>query len=266
MAELKGIFQFTGSLNDITVYEMNGKLVLRRKGTVPKEKVLNHPNFKRRRETMSEFGGTAQVAKAIRTGWNTVKKQFQGSYISGRLNGILKTQVTNQGQGKRGERSISLQNNPDGLIDFPFDRNKKFDYIFPQALAVVPNQARQSVDLTSSKFNPSQILSLPKGATHYQITLLISTISEYKFDPKKKAYLPKNQTQNGLFDLQVTSFLPLEPNSPSSIKLQASLPGIKSLAPQVSMIACVGIEFAQQINQDFYQLEENRTMKIARIF
>ncbi|MCB9235267.1 MAG: hypothetical protein H6581_26670 [Bacteroidia bacterium] len=273
MAELKGIFRFQGSIDQFTVYEINGKTVVRRKAHIPKEKILKSPSYQRRRETMAEFGASSEVAKALRLSWVMVRKKFQGPYISGRLSGILKSKVCPAGAGNLGQREISLLNCPQILVGFPFHKDRPFSKIFAYPLTLTPNGSRTAVTLTLPETSfgatpeaASPAIQAPAGATHYRILLLVSTLSSYQYHPDYKGYQPTNPGQSGKYALVQTPWIPLREPVSDPTHLEATLSGFALLAPEVALLACTGIEFASNSGPDLVPLPESQAMEIAAIF
>ena len=66
MGKLKGIIQFTGQLDGLSFYEMNGKIIVRKTGGFDGEKIKNDTNYVRVRENSSEFAHCAEMGKYFR--------------------------------------------------------------------------------------------------------------------------------------------------------------------------------------------------------
>ncbi|MCB9232130.1 MAG: hypothetical protein H6581_10730 [Bacteroidia bacterium] len=270
MAKLKGIFKFTGSLDGYTVYKLNGEYIIRKKGVVAKERILRDDEFKGQRETMSEFGGAATMGKAIRTGWAVARETFGAKRMAPVLQGIIKSKIAPQGEGPKGQRQLSIRNNPGVLLNFPFNPRYLFHLCcnLPVNLATHPerNAATLTIPRAKSDEPARALVKAPSGATHYRIWLLINTISDYHYHPEKQSYVPVCPTENEKYALARTDFLPVDSPLTEDLVLTATLNDLSQVSPDVSVIACIGIEYSQKTHQTYNNLVQQTSMKVAAIF
>ncbi len=90
MAKQKGFIKLKGSLGGLTFYENSGESLIRTTGGVDKSRIERDPAFKRTRENMSEFGGSAKVGKALRQGFADIIKTMSDNRVVGRITGLMK--------------------------------------------------------------------------------------------------------------------------------------------------------------------------------
>ncbi|OIQ38699.1 MAG: hypothetical protein BM563_05430 [Bacteroidetes bacterium MedPE-SWsnd-G1] len=101
MAKQKGIIKLKGSIGGMTFYERNRKNLIRTTGGVEKSRIEKDPAFKRTRENMSEFGGSAKVGKAFRMGFVSVIKTMGSVNIVGKITALMR-RINANGAGVRG--------------------------------------------------------------------------------------------------------------------------------------------------------------------
>ncbi|MCB9235146.1 MAG: hypothetical protein H6581_26055 [Bacteroidia bacterium] len=267
MAEAKGLIHLKGTLRDLVFYRMNGKTIVRSKGTVSKERIMQDPAFARRRETMSEFGGANLMGRDMRSCWDEVKATFCGPYVSGRLCGKLKAGIAPFGAGEKGKRTLGLRNNPTALLGFGLDRRRDFRQICSEVFTLAADPSRRSVTLYMPPLTHADVqLRQPKGATHYRLWLHLCTISDYAWNAECESYQPLHTKQNLARALVISDPQPLREAGAAGQTITANLPVEGDLSEEVSMVALVGIEFCQYVREEYRTLAQNRAMMIAGIF
>lgn len=120
MAELNGILKFTGSIGDFVAYEMNGKIVIRRKPIKNKKKYKTDPAYARCRESNSEFGAASMLSAHVRRHLFSFIKQSKDGSLNNRLTGLSRTNIKN-GLGKPGQRSFLWNNMSDEIKGLNFN-------------------------------------------------------------------------------------------------------------------------------------------------
>ena len=110
MAQNKSLIRLKGSIGGMSFYEQNGNNLVKMATGPDKDKIMSDPAYKRTRENMSEFGGSAKVGKALRKAFAEVIKNMGETYITGRITGLMK-QINSLGAGNRGERTFEILNN-----------------------------------------------------------------------------------------------------------------------------------------------------------
>lgn len=130
MAKLEGTFQFTGSLQNLSAYKMQGsdKIILRKKGGPSKKQVKYSPNFENVRRNNKEFGGRALAAACIKR--NLYPLLFLADYnITGPLNALLQPIQKMDTESEWGQRHILLTKQPRLLEGFSLNRRYLFETI-----------------------------------------------------------------------------------------------------------------------------------------
>ena len=135
MGKLKGIIQFTGKLDGLSFYEMNGKIIVRKTGGFDGDKIKTDANYALVRENSREFAHCAEMGKYFRNSLQPYLKQLHIPYVHNRVLGLFQELSRLDMVSARGKRSVinGLQTaEAKGVIErFEFDKNLSFDTIFP---------------------------------------------------------------------------------------------------------------------------------------
>jgi len=188
MAKQEGMMKFTGKMGGLVFYEQNGKFFVKTPGGASKKKILSDPNFARTRENMQEFGASAALAKSFRNGFAGVSDLFRTSTLSGKVTGIMKN-INRAGEGLRGARNFEIIKNKQFIEGFELNQKVPLKSVF-FASSTLPevNDERTAVDWTIPAFNAKNFIRPPKEATHAQLVLHGSVLSDYIFDPALSKY------------------------------------------------------------------------------
>src|SRR5687768_10428056 len=130
MAQLDGVIQFTGSLQNLSAYKMRGsdKIIIRKKGGPTKKQIKYSPGFENTRLNNKEFGGRAVAAACIKHCLRPL--MFLADYnITGPLNALLRPIQKMDTKSVRGTRHILLSEQPRLLEGFSLNRRYMFDSI-----------------------------------------------------------------------------------------------------------------------------------------
>ena len=172
MGKLKGIIQFTGQIDGLSFYEMNGKIIVRKTGGFDGEKIKNDTNYVRVRENSSEFAHCAEMGKYFRNSLQPYLKQLHIPYVHNRVLGLFQELSRLDLVSARGKRSVinGLQSIEvkEVIERFEFDKNLSFDAVFPFTYAVDLLEG----NLIVSNFN-SRLLKKVPHTTHATLQLIV---------------------------------------------------------------------------------------------
>ena len=263
MAKQKGFIKLKGSLGGLTFYKNNGDDLIRTTGGVDKNRIKNDPAFKRTRENMSEFGGSATVGKALRMGFANIIKSMSDNSVVGRITGVMK-KINSVGTGIRGQRAFEILPNKILLEGFEFSKNTPLDAIF-----YAPNTA-PTLDVNRSiatwvvpDFNTSNYINPPEGATHFKLVLATTVLSDYTYSTTIKKYEAVNEAENEINGIAFSSEIPLGGLVGSDTTLVVDLGFGAALPATLGVVNAVGIIFYQEINSQFYELASDNALRIS---
>lgn len=254
-----------GSLEDKSIYlHKNAGLLLRTKGGPSKVQMETHPNFEVTRKNQKEFGAGSTAAAALRKGFALAAQQFQNGDYSGALAGKLRL-IAQSGKGEHGRRDIHLSNAPQHLLNFEIRKDNLFSKRYAAPLQITLNPARTAIDIHIPITAPHHHRKVPKYITHFQLTVAISVMSTYRYNPKADQYQPTNPHQNAIgtaiqttpFDLTATY---------NDIQLTVAMPNDITLAPDGSASVWMGITYGEEHLGQFEPMAVNKAMKCVAIF
>ena len=132
MAIQKGPLKYIGTLGDIQHFQIKNTegYFAGMIGGPSAEQIKSDPAFARTRENMSEFGGSANVAKAVRVTFAELVKSVADSQLTGRLTALMKKINKEDTTGIRGQRPILISQYPEHLKGSEFNKNITFGKVF----------------------------------------------------------------------------------------------------------------------------------------
>ncbi len=265
MAYQKGIIRIKGKVGGLSFYENNGKDLVKTPSGVSKEKIEKDPAFKRTRENMSEFGGSAHVAKAFRVCIAELITIFGGRNVVARLTKLFRA-VCENGAGVRGARGIEIVNNAGVLNDYNITFGVMFGSVFNSIFTYTANAGRNETVLSVPDFNTSDFVSAPEGATHFRFVNTASILSDYAYSISKKSYFPVNATINGKTKVVYSNYIAIGGMVGGVTTVTATIAGSPTMVATAGLIGCVGIEFFQLLNGNYYLLASENSLKIQNVF
>jgi len=263
MAKNNSFVKLDGTLDGLTFYRQNGENFVKTQSRISKNRIMTDAAFKRTRENMMEFSGASHATKAFRDGFANMVKLMGDSYLTSRLNGIMR-RILRVGQGKRGQRKLDVVSMRDVLKGFEFNRSLPFRSIFyaPYALPSI-SASRDVIDWVVPDFNTDAFIKTPEGATHFKLVLAASYVSNYDYDPIMGYYEPEDDAVNGLGGTTYSSEIAIGGMVGSDTLLQVDLTSLGAIPASTAVFASIGIAFYQDINSEMYELAQNNTMMVA---
>lgn len=268
MARQVGALKYKGTLGDVRHFKIKGLqgnfagLV----GGPSGDQIKNAPEFKRTRENMNEFGGSATAAKSVRISLSELIKQMGDSQLTGRLTAIMKKINLEDGTEKRGYRAILISLQRQYLKGLSFNKNVSLDGIFLAPFSLSNTVGRDAGTLTVPAFNPANLINAPAGATHFRLIQALACVSDFAFNATTKTYEPIDAANNELANVAYSSYLDLSTAIATSTALTATLPGSPTLTADASVLQCIGIEFYQKVGVNYYLFNSGNCLKIQEIF
>jgi hypothetical protein len=264
MSKQKGIIKLVGNIGGMSFYTSNGEYLARTAGGPTKERIATGANFVRTRENNAEFGGAAKVGKAFRTALSSVIQTMGGSTLTASLTKLFKS-INTKASGVRGQRPIALSTNKALAKGLELNNKISFTSVFNAPYSVTADADRVEVTFMIPNFIPKNFINAPSGATGFRIAGAVGWLSDYSFDDGTASYEPDNPDQNSLSMTQYSTIQPIT-NVGTNITLTATAPD--GLVPEagVSVIACLGIEFYQKVDNVDYLLAQGNAMRIIEVF
>ncbi len=265
MADQKGFIKLKGSLGGLIFYDKDGKSLVRTTGGVTKKRIETDPAFKRTRENMAEFGGSAKIGKSFRMGFVSVINSMGGTNVVGRITGVMK-RINAVGPGLRGQRVFEILNNKELLEGFEFNLNSPLDAVFYAPYSAPVLDANRSVSTWSiPDFDTTNYITAPEGASHFKLLLVTNVLSDFSYNTDLKTYEPVNSTKNEANGVALSAAIPLGGMVGAPITLSIDLGFTAALPTSVGVINSIGIIFYQEINSNLYELASDNAMRVEGV-
>ncbi|WP_209390660.1 hypothetical protein [Chryseobacterium sp. RR2-3-20] len=267
MARQKGLMKYIGTIGDVRHFKIKGQegFFAGMVGGPTAEQVNNAPEFERTRENMNEFGGCARAGKSLRTALSTLMSKMADSQVTGRLTSIMKKINLEDGTEARGYRKIEISTQRNYLLGFEFDKKLSMNGVFNAPYDVTQTANRESADFIIAPFNPADLISAPSGTTHFRLVNALAVVADFVYNATTGTYEPDDIVNNELSVVQYSAYIPL--NAPyAGSTLTATLHGAPTLGNNVTVIQCIGIEFFQEVNGNYYAFSSGNCLRIEDAF
>jgi hypothetical protein len=265
MAKYKSLFKVSGDIGDVNMFQRDGQKFVRETTSLDKKRIMTDPKFRRMRENMMEFGGAGKVSKSLRFGLAEVAKRFGDSQLSSRLTGKFRKMVR-MANGIRGQRPVEPLNNAALLQGFPLHRGISLESVLTFRLDPQVNVARNGVSLTLTNFNPDAHLTVPAGASHYVVLLVVVGLTDHIYDGSIDGYWPVNELVSGKSMVVRSVEYSVNALAPTTIVLNADLPGLPTMTANDALVTLVGVEFYTEVSSVMYVLESGNAMNVVGIY
>jgi hypothetical protein len=261
----KGIIKFRGTYDDVTFYEKDGRYLARKKGNLDKERIMNDKQFARTRENMKEFGAAAHIGKQFRETLTALIDKLGGRLTSARLTGIFR-RIASQGSGKRGQRPFNLFPNKQFLNGFEFNDKRAFSNVLGALLDdPVIDANRNEVVWNIPAFELGTELKFPESATHYQIVMATTTLSDFVYDGTKKVYEEVEPALSGKRSVAMTDYLSTDVVLSDAVTLTTDLGLTEALPETLISITVVGVLFFLEQDGDMVPVNGAKALKIGLV-
>jgi hypothetical protein len=263
MARQTSLIKVTGKLGGVSFYTSGGQDLARMATGPTKAQIETDISFQRTRENNTEFGGSAHVAKAMRTAFSSVLRTFGGTRVAAQLTAVFK-RINVTATGTRGKRPIKLSTAKSQLRDFEFNSKTPFSSIFSAPFTFTATTGRNSVTFDIPAFTPYDYLDIPSGATHFRIVAAIGVVSDYVFDTLTQKYQPSQPLQDTKSGSISYTALPVDADT-GAISLTTTVTGVTTVNAACSAVVTLGVEFLQQVGTSYVTLAQNNAMKVVEV-
>jgi hypothetical protein len=169
MAKQDGIIKIQGTLENLTFFKSTDGYMVRTKGGVSKNRIMNDPAFVRTRENGTEFGHSATSGRLLRTAAGNFVFRAKDSKLSSRLLKVMSAIKNLDSVSDRGSRNVAegIQT-PEGrelLRGFDFNNRALMKSVLYAPITLDTDNGTVEI----SELNPAQQLRFPKGATHFSM-------------------------------------------------------------------------------------------------
>lgn len=169
MAKQISLLKVNGTLEDLTFYKSQDGLLVRTKGGVSKQRIMNDPAFARTRENGTEFGHSASAGRMLRVAAGQLVFKVKDKRLSSRLVKVMSSLKNLDSTSARGERKVALglqtAAGKELLKGFDFNSKATMSSVFTGTLDLDIATGAIAVD----PFVPEVQLRIPEGTTHFSM-------------------------------------------------------------------------------------------------
>jgi hypothetical protein len=162
MAILKNGLQFTGSVGNLSAYTRRGseKVIIRTKGGASRDKIKKSPNFKRTRESNSDFALCMKVVKGLREAIKPVRHMADYNFTPALSSRTRQVQALDQENGP-GKREVYISKHHYLLEGFQLHREFPFDSVISSPLSYNIDRATLSATIHLPQLAPGANINIP---------------------------------------------------------------------------------------------------------
>jgi hypothetical protein len=169
MAKLGGIIKLEGTLDNLTFYKSKDGYLVKTKGGISRDKIMNDPAFVRTRENGTEFGHAANAGKLLRVAVRNMVMNASDSLVTSRLTQTMAQIKNYDSVSARGERQVSIGLEDDAakqiLKGFNFNEKALLSSVLYAPFTV--DRASGVIDIAN--LTPTNDISYASGATHVSL-------------------------------------------------------------------------------------------------
>jgi hypothetical protein len=235
MAKVRSLIKMEGTMEDLTFYKGTDGYLVRTRGGVSKNRIMNDPAFARTRENGMEFGSITGSGKLLRTALGPMVFRAKDSKLTSRLVKVL-AQVKNMDTvSARGSRNVAEGLSSSTAVALL----EGFDFNVKASLGIILNSIVTVDDATGTisiaEYNPLEQMRSPEGATHFSL----------------QAGFLKIDFATGAYELSLSpeDVFALENNTVTPELIPAAVPTLAGTGMHLLLI-----EFFQEVNGSQYML------------
>lgn len=241
MGKQAGRQTILGTVDGLNYYQTaeNGLLV-RKKSSLNKERVLKDPAFEQSRKASSEFGRASAASHLIRSTLAIAGREIAETRMYNRLTSLLRGAMATDVLHPIGQRTLSGAD-LGRLVGFEWNKYRGFGELYSGAVQFSIDASTGLLEVDIPAINGAKDFERPKNASHVQLIL-----------------------EGGGFDFELgegvivrdqTDWLSLKRKHPVQV-----LSGQLAVKPGMRLVLGVGIRFGEELNDAIYPID-NRQYK-----
>jgi hypothetical protein len=259
-----GVHKLVGTIDGLNYYERDGQYFVRKATGFTAEEIKNNPDLVRIKENNQEFTASAMAAKGMRLGMAIPLKLYGDGEANPRMMSLFRGMI-NRSTAVRGQRPILPLLNKDLILGLVLWEGHTLEEVLLAPCSVATNAGRNQTTLTVPDFDTRMMVNAPPSATHFRLVCSCTVLSAYTYDVATKQYVASDVVNVGKNAYTTSGYLPLGGIVGAVTTVVASITPVPTLAATSALVACVGIEFYQDLGGTKYLLGNN-TMRVKEVF
>jgi len=245
MAIVKGPFQLSGSVSNVTFYTRRGsnEVILRTKGGVKGDKMKRLKQFDGFRQQQKEWSGVTKCAAGVRMAFGGLHRLADYN-LTPALNSLCNKMQKCDNSNDKGRRTVLLSTGRQALTGFNFNRTYPFNSVLRVSVESVLD--RESLSASVS-FPPIQtdidVLNI-QHLPYFRVLIALGTASDMKFDERLNDYIPETAALHGAAAVAESVWYAANSRvEAQTLRVQLSQKQQTLLTESVSVVLSVAIEF-----------------------
>ncbi|SMD44452.1 hypothetical protein SAMN00777080_3073 [Aquiflexum balticum DSM 16537] len=232
MAKQTGIITLQGNVGRLNFFKNKDGFQAREKGGVSKSRIMTDPRYARTRENIAEFTTNAAVVKLLKDTIRPAIVRISDTRLHQRLVKKLLTILRTDAVNVRGQRNIQ-EGDWNLLIGMEINATVGLTSTLRPELVLINTGTDWGISI--QPYQPSDFMVIPEGASHFKVFVAGASIDIL--------------TGNRSFQMEASANLPINVETPA-INLAVE----KALIPDPHRILIVGVEFMQEVNGQYYAM------------
>lgn len=261
MAKVNLDLPIKGSFGNVSIYMLNGKMVLRNKGGASATRIKNEPEFAKLRKQMSRFGGCSTTAKMIRDAMPSIKPLAHPAFHGDLVNLCTSVMDLNPVNPADGKKSIIFSYGLPLLQGFAMNVENTFDAVITTPVGCQLNREQHSAIVQLPPLLPGKNFRIPWTYPYYRLRVNLGIIRDMVFDGL--AYVPVTPDLKEYSEKYDTDWWHVRDTFPSTeISLQLQNPVFDE---NCYLMVTIGVEFGVQKNGEISNVKHAGCGKILTV-
>ena len=268
MARVNGIFNITGSLQNVSFYTIKGsdKVYMRTKGGPSKRRVKKGPEFEKLRKHQVEWKGCVTFSQGI---CNRARRiyQMRDFNVAPQMNGIAKKLMKVDKQNEIGARTVMLSQCKEILEGFNFNRRFPFNQIFRTPFLMEIDKDHGTMKVSMSRIVTKNDLYNVQKLPYFRLVFNLMCVTDVEINSDE--YRPYWMTTENDFWHSAEVISPwfssntVVPEQSFEIKMIPNVPD--NLMYKATFLGSIGIEFGTSgDNSEIQPVEHACCSKIVK--
>jgi len=191
MAIVKGPFQVTGSVGELSFYTRRGsdKVIMRTKGGASGDKIKRLPQYAGFRSQQKEWSGVTKCASGIRMAFGGLHR-IADYNLTAPLNSMANSMQKADTTAEKGKRPVLLSGFRQALDGFNFNRNYPFNSVLRVSVNHEIDRENMQATVVVSRINTAIDLVNVQRLPYFRIVVVLGTASDMVFDERLSDYTP----------------------------------------------------------------------------
>lgn len=198
MAIVKGPFQVTGSVGELSFYTRRGsdKVIMRTKGGASGDKIKRLPQYAGFRNQQKEWSGVTKCASGIRLAFGGLQR-IADYNLSGPLNSLANKMQKADNTAEKGKRPVRVSEYKQALDGFNFNHKYPFNSVLRVSLSFDIDRAALKALINIPRINTEIDLQNVQRLPYFRMVVALGTVSDMVFNEKISDYLPEVAALHG---------------------------------------------------------------------